>query len=312
MAQNPLEILVDDYLAHCLSEGRKRNTVENAYGYPLRHVFLAWCGREGVTQPAELTRRTVERYQAELLTRGGVRGPLSPATVHAYVRVVNQMLAWARDPDSGVEAEVPDGKVRLPKLPRPVKDILSRDEIERMEDTVRPERDKLIIRVFGDTGMRVGELVRLRVDDLVTRHRKNFLHVRGKGDLDRLVPVIEPALWRRLQRFVRGRPASAASDRLFLGLKRRAGHDELLPLTESGVQQMVRLAAREAGIKKRVHPHLFRYSAATWMRTKGIDPLTIARVMGWTSLRMLQRIYDQASPLDDFDAMAGALRADEE
>ena len=49
------------------------------------------------------------------------------------------------------------------------------------------------------------------------------------------------------------------SERLFLGLKRRAGHDELSPLTESGVQQMVRLAAREAGIKKRVYPHLFRH-----------------------------------------------------
>ena len=70
--------------------------------------------------------------------------------------------------------------------------------------------------------------------------------------------------------------------RLFLALKRGAGQDELLPLTESGVQQMLRLVAREAGIKKRVHPHLFRYSAATWMRTKGLDPLTIARVMGWT------------------------------
>ncbi len=45
------------------------------------------------------------------------------------------------------------------------------------------------------------------------------------------------------------------------------------------------------------------------MRTKGLDPLTIARVMGWTSLRMLQRIYDQASPSDDFDAMAGLLRS---
>jgi integrase/recombinase XerD len=163
--------------------------------------------------------------------------------------------------------------------------------------------------VFGDTGMRVGELVRLRTDDLVVRQRKNFLHVQGKGDLDRLVPIIDPALWRRLQRFVRGRREGVASNRLFLGLKRRAGHDDLLPLTESGVQQMVRLAAREAGIKKRVHPHLFRYSAATWMRTKGLDPLTIARVMGWTSLRMLQRIYDQASPTDDFDAMAGLLRA---
>jgi integrase/recombinase XerD len=115
------------------------------------------------------------------------------------------MLAWARDPASGVEDERPDGKVRLPKLGRPVEDILSREEIERLEDTARSERDKLIIRVFGDTGMRVGELVRLRTDDQVVRQRKNFLHVRGKGDLDRLVPIIEPALWRGLQRFGRGR-----------------------------------------------------------------------------------------------------------
>src|SRR5215472_13187527 len=135
------------------------------------------------------------------------------------------MLVWARDPESGVEAEVPDGRVRLPKLGRPVRDILSRDEIERLEDTASTERDKLIIRVFGDTGMRVGELVRLRTDDLMSRDRKNFLHVRGKGDLDRLVPVIEPEL-RRLQRFVRGRPSATTSDRLFLGLKRRAGEDE--------------------------------------------------------------------------------------
>jgi integrase/recombinase XerD len=312
MSENQLEVLIGDYLAHCLSEGRKRNTVENAYGYPLRHVFLPWCAREGIEEPAQLTRRAMERYQGQLLTNGGTRGQLSPATVHSYVRVVNQMLAWARDPESGVDGEVPDGRVRLPKLGRPVRNILSRDEIERLEDVATTERDKLIIRVFGDTGMRVGELVRLRTEDMVTRDRKNFLHVRGKGDLDRLVPVIEPAVWRRLQRFVRGRMAGATSDRLFLGLKRRAGQEELMPLTESGVQQMIRQTARDAGISKRVHPHLFRYSAATWMRTKRVDPLTIARVMGWTSLRMLQRIYDQASPTDDFEAMAGLLRSEDD
>jgi len=93
----------------------------------------------------------MERYQGELLTNGGARGPLSPSTVHSYVRVVNQMLVWARDPESGVEDEVPGGKVRLPKLGGPVKDILSREEIERLEDTARTERDKLIIRVFSMT-----------------------------------------------------------------------------------------------------------------------------------------------------------------
>jgi integrase/recombinase XerD len=313
MGTKALEDLIDDYLAHCLSEGRKRNTVENAYGYPLRHVFLPWCERNGIAEPKELKRRTIERYQGYLLTTGGTRGPLAPATVHSYVRVVNQMLTWATDPESGVEAEVPNGKVRLPKLGRPVKEILSRAEIERLEDTATSERDKLVIRVFGDTGMRVGELVRLRVEDLITRQRKNFLHVQGKGDLDRLVPIIDPNLWRRLKRYAeRGRPADISSDRLFLGLKRRAGHEEVMALTVSGAQQMIRQVTHEAGIKKRVHPHLFRYSAATWMRTKHVDPLTITRVMGWTSMRMLQRIYDQASPVDDFAALAGLLRRDEE
>ncbi len=230
MITNQLEELIEDYLAHCRSEGRKRNTVENAYGYPLRHVFLPWCARTSVNEPSQLNRRTIERYQGQLLEEGGARGPLSPATVHSYVRVVNQMLEWARDPESCVDAGVPDGKVKLPKLGRPVKDILSREEIERLEDVATAERDKLIIRVLGDTGVRVGELVKLRTDDLMTRERKNFLHVRGKGDLDRLVPVIDP-LWRRLQRFIQGRPVDVAGDRLFLGLKRRAGHEELMPLT---------------------------------------------------------------------------------
>jgi site-specific recombinase XerD len=313
MGMTALVDLVDDYLAHCLSEGRKRNTVENAYGYPLRHVFIPWCERQGVIGPSELTKSTVERYQGELLSKGGARGPLSPATVHSYVRVVNQLLAWARDPDSGVEAAVPNGKVKLPRLPKTLKNILSRSEIERLEDKARSERDKLIIRVFGDTGMRVGELVKLRVEDLVTRQRKNFLHVRGKGDLDRLAPIIDPSLWRRLKRYAeRGRPADCSSDALFLAHKRRAGQDELMPLTYSGVEQMLRQVTHDAGIKKRVHPHLFRYSAATWMRTKHVDPMTICRVMGWTSMRMLQRIYDQAAPEDDYATMAELLRREDE
>jgi hypothetical protein len=64
-----------------------------------------------------------------------------------------------------------DRGIRLESLidiGRPVKDILSRGEIERLEDTACTERDKLIISVFGDTGMRVGELVRLRTEDQVS------------------------------------------------------------------------------------------------------------------------------------------------
>lgn len=89
-------MLIGDYLAHCLSEGRRRNTVENAYGY--RFATCSYRGARGrIDQPSQLTRRTMERYQGELLAKGGVRGPFSPSTVHSYVRVVNQMLVWARE-----------------------------------------------------------------------------------------------------------------------------------------------------------------------------------------------------------------------
>ncbi|MGH7866486.1 MAG: tyrosine-type recombinase/integrase [Candidatus Dormibacteraceae bacterium] len=285
--------------------------MEGAYGYPLRKVFLPWCEREGVTEPSALTIRVLERYQDDLLTKGGARGPLSKASVHAYVRVVNQMVSWARS-DPYMDAKLPNCKVKLPKLGRPVKNILTREEILLLEDTAKAERDKLIVRVFGETGIRVGELLKLRFEDLVIQDRKRYLHVQGKGQLDRLVPIVDPTLWRRLERFVKRRPDKISGSRLFLGLKRRAGHDQLEPLTESGVQQMIRVLAHNAGLTKRVHPHLFRYSAATWMRRKGLDPLTIARVMGWTSLRMLQDIYDQSVSADDYDAMWRQLRSSDD
>jgi hypothetical protein len=56
-----------------------------------------------------------------------------------------------------------------------------------MEDTARTERDKLIIRALADNWMRVGELVKLRKNDLVTQGRQHYLRVRGKGPKERLV-----------------------------------------------------------------------------------------------------------------------------
>jgi integrase len=117
-------------------------------------------------------------------------------------------------------------------------DVLRHEEIDRLEDAARSERDTLIIRMLADTGIRVGELVKLRVTDVMERERKQYLRVQGKGSKERLVPI--PRLHRRLQRYIRGRPADVSTDRLFLGLKRRAGAAECEPLTESGVQQMLR------------------------------------------------------------------------
>jgi integrase/recombinase XerD len=302
---DPIECLVDDYLAHCRASGLAAKTVSGAYAFPLRQVFLPFCKAEGITEPSQLTNRVLDRLAAQLLETGGARGQLSKATTHSYLRPVNQMLKWAKE-----EGEIGDVKAHLPRLPKPLIDVLSRDEITKLEDTARNERDKLIVRVLADTGIRVGELVKLRVGDLVERERgQTFLRIRGKGDRERWVPAV-PKLARRLQRYVRGRPHDVSSDRIFLGLKRRAGADELEPLTESGVQQLVRWLGRTAGLTQRVYPHLFRHSFATWALARGMNPIQLAQLLGHSSLVMIQNVYAHLSPGDGWKAVSDLLADD--
>jgi integrase len=130
--------------------------------------------------------------------------------VKAYLKAVNQFLAWAKE-----EGERVDAKAQMPVTPRRLLDVLSRDEIQAPEDTAVTERDKLIIRLLADTGMRAGELVNLRTRDLVDRDRNHFLKVMGKGERERLLPI--PRLHRRLERYIRATaPLRPAGDRLFL------------------------------------------------------------------------------------------------
>jgi integrase/recombinase XerD len=139
-------------------------------------------------------------------------------------------------------------------------EVLSRDEIQALEDVAVTARDKLIVRILGDTGIRVGELVNLTTNDLINRDRNLYLRVRGKTG-ERLVPI--PRLSRRLQRYVdRGRSREAPTDRIFISLKRRPGGD-YGALTPSGVEQLLQDLRQRAGVSKRVYPHLLRHSYAT-------------------------------------------------
>lgn len=86
------------------------------------------------------------------------------------MKAVRSFLAWAKAEDDKVDAEA-----KRPKLPQRVIETLSRDEVQRIEDRADSERDKLVVRLLADTGVRVGELVKLRQRDLVDRDRNSFL-----------------------------------------------------------------------------------------------------------------------------------------
>jgi integrase/recombinase XerD len=298
----PIARLVDEYLAHCRAAGLSPSTVKNSYGYPLREVFLPWCSQEGISDVSELNNRKLDRLGEQLMSEGGVRGELSRHSVWTYMKAVKRFLAWAKE-----EGEKVDADPKLPRLPRKVIDVLTRSEIQALEDAAAGERDALIVRTLADTGIRVGELVTLRLQDFVERNRNYFLHVQGKGQRERMVPI-SPSLYRRFRKYTEKiRPKDAVSRRIFIGTRRRPGGD-FEPLTTSGVNQLIRNLGERAEIGRRVHPHLFRHSAATYMLQRGMDSILVAQILGHSSLAMIQKVYAHLTPTDAYDAMMRALR----
>jgi integrase/recombinase XerD len=302
----PLPTLIDDYLAHCRARGLSPNTVNQAYKYPLKGVLVPFFEREKMADVSAIDARALDRLSAWLLESGGKNGrPLSPHSVHSYSRAINHFLTWAKK-----EGEPVDAKAQLPKLPKRLVDVLNRDEIKNMEHAAEAERDKLIIRLLADTGLRVGELLGLRTNDLLEQNKNYYLHVRGKGAQDRLVPA--PKLYRRLRVYIeRGRPRDAVSARVFLSRRRRPNGGDYEPLTTSGVDQMVRNVAESAGITKRVYPHLLRHSFATWQLSRGMNPIQLAQILGHSSLTMIHAVYSHLSPVDAYEAMLKTLREEE-
>jgi site-specific recombinase XerD len=292
--------LVNDFLADRRSNGLSLRTIE-AYEYPLTRQFLPFCAAEGVTDPGQLTAQLVGKFTTHLLEDGGRHGQLSRASVRSYVRSCRVFLAWAGKADGG--ATVVGASPKMPKPEKPIIEVLSRSEIQSMEDSAHTERDKLIIRVLADCGLRLGELLALRVNDILEPRRGEFfLKVRGKGSKERLVPLPAP-LRRRLRTLGRG---AEGQDRIFRSLRQGAG-GEHHPLTSSGAEQCVRLAAREAGISRRVYPHLLRHSFATnWLRKDG-NVVSLRNVLGHFDLSMIQGTYAHLDTSDDYRAAMRVL-----
>ncbi len=302
--QTPLERLVDDYLNHCIARGLSARTISQGYGPALRSVFLPWCAQEGVRDLAELSPRAVDRYTAWLLTRPRNRPdgrPLSRHSVHSYVRPLRQMLTWASSVGEDVKA-----KPQLPQTSPPLRDVLTRDEIDRMEAAVPTERDKLIIRVFGDCGLRREELTQLRPEDIARSGRQAYLRVLGKRNRIRDVPL-PPTLLRRLERLIAARPEERTADRIFLSLRRNP-LGEYEPLSSNGVYQVVREAVCRAGIRKRVHPHLLRHSWMTEMLRNGMSPIQLS-IIGGASMEVIAEHYTHLTKDDAYDAMLRVLSA---
>lgn len=296
-----LTLLAEEYLDNCRARGLSPRS-EHQYVYSLHSVFLPWCEQAGISELSQLDRRAVDRFTSELLARTTKAGkPLSKFTVATYIRPIRLLLGWAAR-----EGEAVIARPQLPRRGRPIREVLSRAELDQLERAMPEERDRVIIRIFADCGLRLDELTRLMAGDLIRGGRQLHLRVHGKRDRIRDVPV-PPPLARRIDRLLADRPKERSSDALFL-TARRGPLGDYDALTGGGIYQIIKDAAAKAGVAKRVHPHLLRHSWITEMLRQNMNPVQLSFIAG-ASQEVIAGCYAHLTREDAYDAMLRALGA---
>lgn len=198
-------------------------------------------------------------YIASLRAKGN-----SSNGVNTYFRALRAFFRWCAS--QGLCSDIFDG-VKMPKAKQKVISILSPDEIRQLLSCV-DGRDRLIVLLMLDCGLRRSEVCALRCDDVFDY----YFIVRGKGDKERIVPM---------------------SDYILLPMRNALFHaalrhsDLVCDISENAVKLLFQRLKKRTGIS-RLHPHLLRHTFATLYLVNGGDLVSLQHILGHESFEITQ------------------------
>ena len=288
---------VDAYLDHLRVERGLAPRTIAAYARDLGR-FVAHAETQGVADPAKIGSSLVSSHLVGL-GRAGVSARSSVrhlSSVRGFCRFLVSERILQTDPCALVDR---------PRVGRRLPDTLSFDEVLRLlaappSDTRRGRRDRAMLHVMYAAGLRVSELVSLKIGDV--DRRRGVVSAFGKGNKRRLVPLGEVALV-SLEVYLEDRPHHRqASTSAILFLSPRGG-----ALSRQAFFKAVVRYARAAGIRKSVSPHKLRHSFATHLLERGADLRSVQAMLGHADISTteiythvvgehLRRTYDRSHP----------------
>jgi tyrosine recombinase xerD len=224
----------------------------------------------------EVKLEQLEHFAASISDLG--IGPRSLARILSGVRQFYRFLVL-----DGYMEDDPTELLESPKQPNHLPEVLSTAEVDLLEQTIdlskwEGHRNRAIIEVLFSCGLRVSELINLKLSNLYVDEQ--FIRVMGKGSKERLVPISPRALeelnyWFSMRNEMSIKPGE--EDYVFLN---RRGHH----LTRTMILIMIKRYAAEAGIKKTISPHTLRHSFATSLLEGGADLRAIQAMLGHESI----------------------------
>jgi len=221
-------------------------------------------------------------------------GKLSPYSVQGHVRAVKAFWGWLEREE--YITHNPLAKYPLPRVPQKPVSILTTEQLGKLfsgidRRTPLGARYQAILMLLLDTGIRVSELVNIRMEDMDLRN--GYIRVTGKGQKVRFVPISSHTRREiaRYVNFVRPRVDSPALSYLFAKPDGR-------PISANNVQQFLRRLANKAGLSGvRCSPHVFRHTFATQSVVNWANVFVLREIMGHSTLQTTMK-YTHLQPQD--------------
>jgi len=258
-----------------MEQGLSDNTLQ-AYGSDLKQ-FASWLKHKSLldTQAADVSTYLAVKFQQGASARSSAR--LLSSLRRFFAFLIRQ----------GAMEEDPCARIEAPHVGKRLPGTLSEEDVEQL--LAAPEcstplglRDRAMLEVLYATGLRVSELVSLRIEQI--NFRQGAIRVVGKGDKDRLIPMGEEAVsWlesykNNARKEILGQ---RQTDDIFV--TRRAG-----AMTRQAFWHIIKRYAKKAGIKKPLSPHTLRHAFATHLLNHGADLRVVQLLLGHSDLSTTQ------------------------
>ena len=189
----------------------------------------------------------------------------NPGNRHAYYRVIRTFYNWREET---FDLPNPIGKIKAPRLGKLILPSLNREQVADLLNRVDNVRNKAIIALFTESGLRLSELAGIRPEDIDWQGQT--IRVMGKGRKEALAPL-----------------GSMSQRYLKEWLREHRTNGNIWGLNTWGIISMLRRLEKSSGLP--CNPHVFRRTFACLLRKAGLDVMTIKDLGRWESLEMVQR-----------------------
>ncbi len=189
----------------------------------------------------------------------------NPGNRHAYYRAIRSFYNWREDT---FDLPSPMGKLKAPRLGKLILPSLNREQVDHLLNMVNSVRDKAIIALFTESGLRLSELANIRLEDIDWQDQT--VRVMGKGRKEALAPL-----------------GSMSQKYLREWFREHPSNGNIWGLNTWGIISMLRRLGKSSGLP--CNPHVFRRTFACLLRKAGLDVMTIKDLGRWESLEMVQR-----------------------